>query len=330
VRRLYDIANVFTSLELIEKIHLVQTRKPAFKWLGSRVYPLVSIVPREAYTSDTPLRRPTTRPGFDAIFPVPLSLYAPMATAALHQPPPPPVPRRATIDTASLASKQPANESLRLAPSTASSSVPGSTKLPEALSALTASFEQFEAIKTERVKRTQFDVSPSPVPAPGVKHERVATNKVEVATPTEPSRTSSFARVGRTPSAVAAQHASVLNMASSSSGSGSGGAANNNTTGFDPLLLAYARVPPMVSATPAVSDAKVDTSSDSTAALSARAGFPLESSAYIRDSSDFLRQYRSVCAVWQKKMPTFKHLYLKHTFAPPTPLGAPATTMMVK
>jgi hypothetical protein len=58
VRRLYDIANVFTSLELIEKIHLTQTRKPAFKWLGSRVYPLASSVPREAYTCDAPSRKP--------------------------------------------------------------------------------------------------------------------------------------------------------------------------------------------------------------------------------------------------------------------------------
>ena len=36
VRRLYDIANVFTSLELIEKIHLLQTRKPAFKCQAPR------------------------------------------------------------------------------------------------------------------------------------------------------------------------------------------------------------------------------------------------------------------------------------------------------
>ncbi|XP_026183266.1 transcription factor E2F7 [Mastacembelus armatus] len=33
VRRLYDIANVLTSLGLIKKVH-VQGRKPAFKWLG--------------------------------------------------------------------------------------------------------------------------------------------------------------------------------------------------------------------------------------------------------------------------------------------------------
>jgi hypothetical protein len=34
VRRLYDIANVLSSIGLIEKIHLVEVRKPAFKWVG--------------------------------------------------------------------------------------------------------------------------------------------------------------------------------------------------------------------------------------------------------------------------------------------------------
>ncbi|MEQ2160914.1 hypothetical protein GOODEAATRI_004376, partial [Goodea atripinnis] len=36
VRRLYDIANVLTSLELIRKVHVREerARKPAFKWLG--------------------------------------------------------------------------------------------------------------------------------------------------------------------------------------------------------------------------------------------------------------------------------------------------------
>lgn len=34
VRRLYDIANVLSSLNLIEKTHHIETRKPAFKWLG--------------------------------------------------------------------------------------------------------------------------------------------------------------------------------------------------------------------------------------------------------------------------------------------------------
>ncbi|CAN7052353.1 unnamed protein product [Brassica oleracea var. botrytis] len=36
VRRLYDIANVLSSMELIEKTHIPGTRKPAYKWLGSK------------------------------------------------------------------------------------------------------------------------------------------------------------------------------------------------------------------------------------------------------------------------------------------------------
>lgn len=36
VRRLYDIANVLTSLALIKKVHVTEERgrKPAFKWIG--------------------------------------------------------------------------------------------------------------------------------------------------------------------------------------------------------------------------------------------------------------------------------------------------------
>eukprot|EP01018_Ginkgo_biloba_P002460 Gb_38482 [translate_table: standard] len=34
VRRLYDIANILSSLNLIEKTHNTENRKPAFKWLG--------------------------------------------------------------------------------------------------------------------------------------------------------------------------------------------------------------------------------------------------------------------------------------------------------
>ncbi|KAK2373382.1 E2F transcription factor E2FE [Trifolium repens] len=34
VRRLYDIANVLTSMNLIKKTHTTNTRKPAFRWLG--------------------------------------------------------------------------------------------------------------------------------------------------------------------------------------------------------------------------------------------------------------------------------------------------------
>ncbi|KAH0994554.1 hypothetical protein GBA52_018418 [Prunus armeniaca] len=36
VRRIYDIANVLSSMNLIEKTHTADTRKPAFKWLGLR------------------------------------------------------------------------------------------------------------------------------------------------------------------------------------------------------------------------------------------------------------------------------------------------------
>ncbi|TKY73456.1 E2F transcription factor E2FE [Spatholobus suberectus] len=36
VRRLYDIANVLSSMNLIEKTHTTNTRKPAFRWLGLR------------------------------------------------------------------------------------------------------------------------------------------------------------------------------------------------------------------------------------------------------------------------------------------------------
>ncbi|XP_070542044.1 uncharacterized protein [Ptychodera flava] len=36
IRRLYDIANILTSLQLIKKVHVTETRgrKPAFKWIG--------------------------------------------------------------------------------------------------------------------------------------------------------------------------------------------------------------------------------------------------------------------------------------------------------
>lgn len=40
VRRLYDIANVLSSLRLIEKTHDTESRKPAFRWLGYRGKPV--------------------------------------------------------------------------------------------------------------------------------------------------------------------------------------------------------------------------------------------------------------------------------------------------
>ena len=54
MRRLYDIANVLSSLKLIEKIQLIQSRRPAFRWLGAAVYPLHSTINDEAYTRDGP------------------------------------------------------------------------------------------------------------------------------------------------------------------------------------------------------------------------------------------------------------------------------------
>ncbi|KFK37591.1 hypothetical protein AALP_AA3G003200 [Arabis alpina] len=36
VRRLYDIANVFSSMNLIEKTQIPETRKPAYRWLGTK------------------------------------------------------------------------------------------------------------------------------------------------------------------------------------------------------------------------------------------------------------------------------------------------------
>ncbi|XP_072129283.1 transcription factor E2F8 isoform X1 [Mobula birostris] len=46
IRRLYDIANVLTSLELIKKVHVteVRGRKPAFKWIGPEAFPDVNDV----------------------------------------------------------------------------------------------------------------------------------------------------------------------------------------------------------------------------------------------------------------------------------------------
>ena len=34
IRRLYDIANVLQSIGLIEKCHALNSKKPAFKWIG--------------------------------------------------------------------------------------------------------------------------------------------------------------------------------------------------------------------------------------------------------------------------------------------------------
>ncbi|NXE45240.1 E2F8 factor, partial [Casuarius casuarius] len=50
IRRLYDIANVLSSLELIKKVHVTEERgrKPAFKWTGPEVLPNVRDAKLEA------------------------------------------------------------------------------------------------------------------------------------------------------------------------------------------------------------------------------------------------------------------------------------------
>lgn len=39
IRRLYDIANILTSLDLIKKVHVteIRGRKPAFKYIGPEI-----------------------------------------------------------------------------------------------------------------------------------------------------------------------------------------------------------------------------------------------------------------------------------------------------
>ena len=47
IRRLYDIANILTSLDLIRKVHVteVRGRKPAFKYVGPTVEDLAEPAP---------------------------------------------------------------------------------------------------------------------------------------------------------------------------------------------------------------------------------------------------------------------------------------------
>ncbi|KAF8005997.1 hypothetical protein BT93_K0317 [Corymbia citriodora subsp. variegata] len=54
VRRLYDIANVLSSMNLIEKTHTTDTRKNAFRWLGPREKRTGSV---DAQITDDPKKR---------------------------------------------------------------------------------------------------------------------------------------------------------------------------------------------------------------------------------------------------------------------------------
>ncbi|KFQ15504.1 Transcription factor E2F7, partial [Leptosomus discolor] len=57
VRRLYDIANVLTSLGLIKKVHVTEERgrKPAFKWIGPVEFPGKTDEPRRHSPASDPL-----------------------------------------------------------------------------------------------------------------------------------------------------------------------------------------------------------------------------------------------------------------------------------
>ncbi|NXS69798.1 E2F7 factor, partial [Pandion haliaetus] len=63
VRRLYDIANVLTSLGLIKKVHVTEERgrKPAFKWIGPVEFPGKTDEPRGHSPTSDPL--PETQRG---------------------------------------------------------------------------------------------------------------------------------------------------------------------------------------------------------------------------------------------------------------------------
>ncbi|NXH70475.1 E2F7 factor, partial [Hydrobates tethys] len=66
VRRLYDIANVLTSLGLIKKVHVTEERgrKPAFKWIGPVEFPGKTDEPRGHSPTSDPL--PGTQRGASA------------------------------------------------------------------------------------------------------------------------------------------------------------------------------------------------------------------------------------------------------------------------
>ncbi|NXO47592.1 E2F8 factor, partial [Aramus guarauna] len=56
IRRLYDIANVLSSLELIKKVHVTEERgrKPAFKWTGPEVLPVIQDTKLETTSTTCP------------------------------------------------------------------------------------------------------------------------------------------------------------------------------------------------------------------------------------------------------------------------------------
>ncbi|KAM5172836.1 transcription factor E2F7 [Mantella aurantiaca] len=69
VRRLYDIANVLTSLELIKKVHVTEERgrKPAFKWIGPTDFKMEGDQKMEVTTADGSKQRLLRHSSFNHI-----------------------------------------------------------------------------------------------------------------------------------------------------------------------------------------------------------------------------------------------------------------------
>ena len=80
VRRLYDIANILSSLRLIEKTHLVDSRKPAFRWLG--VEKELAALQAAAAGAGVKTRHPAAAP------PPPPRMRSPAATSGPSSPAP--------------------------------------------------------------------------------------------------------------------------------------------------------------------------------------------------------------------------------------------------
>jgi len=57
VRRLYDVANVFVALKLIEKVNIIETRKSAFRWCGNEFLKLETCCSDDIFTRES-LTRP--------------------------------------------------------------------------------------------------------------------------------------------------------------------------------------------------------------------------------------------------------------------------------
>ena len=359
VRRLYDIANVFTSLELIEKIHLTQTRKPALKWTGAGVFPLASTVPRDAYTSDAPARRTVAKlptglgtsgastaaassaaaSGTGAPFEfnmyagLPPMVGASAAASRIAAGMPPSVPRRSTIDTAELSASA-LQESSRAAAGLDSTGRRSGANTPTATinvndaskASLMRSFEQFDAIQMRRKdgtgpvpdasapavdSRSQLQASLQPTFARGSLNA-LANVQSQLQRQSSTVKAESDNGVASAPSRTSSQFAKPVSRTSSSLGAAG---SPSSSASFDPLLLAYSRVPPAsterLTRVHSTSGSRVDpdgdefmeSSSSSPAASSSRplaAWDGIRASSYVRDSKNFLAHYRQVCAAWQK------------------------------